>query len=180
MKIFALFSLLILASQAALAQKTIQSFDIINSSDIPITIEYNVCFTEAELIRIFTDPFKNGQETYIYGNHKKKCENKTSNLNDKNSGDNYLEIQLTEKREPIKIGDIVKGEKNIYISKIISDLGEQDLIGSSEEANEIFSSPTYDGKALSRCMSEGRNTNMIILDNMGTNKFYCHSSLRAN
>ncbi|ARB91011.1 hypothetical protein A6J40_01885 [Legionella longbeachae] len=180
MKKFALFLLLILAFQSALAHKTIQSFDIINSSDTPITIEYNVCFTKAELIGIFSDPIKNGQETYRYGNPKKKCETKTSKLNPKNTGDNYLEIQLTEKREPIKIGDIVKSEKNIYISKILSALGEQDLISSSEEANEIFSSQTYDGKALSRCMSEDRNTNMIILDNMGTNKFYCHSSLQAN
>jgi len=177
-----IISLLIVASHDALAQKTIKTIDIINVSNLSLTVTYNVCHKEAVLQRMFRDS-NNGQMQYVYGTPEINCVEKTTTFDGKNMSKNIVTVNADDQIKATKIGEKSVGNAEVYVFKVVSQFGEQDFIASEADAKKTREVET--NGTLSRCYAvnsdnNGNAGNVVELDNKGTNKIYCHSSYQPN
>lgn len=173
-----IFSLMLI-SYCSIAQKSIKTIDIINTSDLSLTVTYNVCHMERELRRVVYDSISN-KTLYDFGPPQEKCLEKRAIMSGINTGTNSIEINATDQVKATKVGEKSIENAVIYVSSIESSLGIQSFISSSDDAKKIEGIG-----ALSRCYginsdSNGNGGNVIELDNKGTNKIYCQSSYQPN
>ena len=156
-----IFTLCLFIGSHALAGETIKSIDIINTSDIPVTVTYEECYMDSS-------------------RNVKTCSEKTAVLGNKNSGANYVYIDASsqEKQQSVLV-------KQIAIRKIVSSLGEQDFL-SFEDYNRVYKELAENkvlGVMPNLCVGRvdiNTGINLIVLDNLGANKFYCGHSYQAN
>ena len=170
---------LIMINFSAIAQKTIKTIDIINTSDLPLTVTYNVCHMERELRRIVYDSISN-KTLYDFGPPQENCVEKQVNISGKNIGMNSIEINATDRIQASKVGEKSIENAVVYVSSIESTLGVQSFISSADDAKK-----TEGIGSLSRCYginsdNNGNGGNVIELDNKGTHKIYCQSSYQPN
>jgi hypothetical protein len=135
--------------------------DIINNSDIPITVTYDECQSDSSSL---------SEAPTI-----KNCVEKTTALEQKGSGLNYLTYQNRKEND---------ANSNYWIlKKVTSSLGEQQFTSfkSYEELEKIYMDhyKNHHEVSLEICTAAvlpkaNGGTRHIILDNLGTNKFYCH------
>lgn len=153
-----IFIFLELLAGIAFAQEY-RSIDIINNSDMPITLTYSECqidYTGTEFSSLYN------------------CTEKTSDLAAKGNGKNFINYGNRKENNQ---------NPNIWIlKKIVSPLGEQNYISfvSMDERDQKTESDF--GKNVDKfCyawIEDKVKTNgyarTIVFDNLGTNKFYCH------
>jgi hypothetical protein len=173
--------LFFVVSDNALAQKTIKTIDVINVSDLSLTITYNLCHNERTLQRKYYDSINNITQ-YVYGENEQTCIEKTNNLSGKNTGKNIVKINANDQVKAANIGEKSIDNAEVYVFKITSQLGEQNFIASESDAKKTREDET--NGALSRCLgansSNAGGGNVIELDNKGTTRIYCHSSYQPN
>ena len=173
-----------LISHPAFSQSTIETIDIINKSDIPVTVTYEECRVHIAYSKYNITP------TPVCS------EQKTIALSALHGGANYAYIT------PVALttndDDDTKDDENIEISsplliirKISSTLGEQNLLSLEElikMSQDIEIGNVSKDTLPSLCIGvkgffESDTTqapNVLLLDTMGTNKFYCQSSYQAS
>lgn len=128
-----------------------RTMDIINNSDTLITITYDECQADSPSP---SSPFT-----------MKNCVEKTTMLRQKGSGSNYLIYHNRKENE---------ASPNLWIlKKISSTLGEQQFASfkSFTEFEQMGQEDICYAILLPSLVGANRN---IILDNLGTNRFYCH------
>lgn len=159
-------NILILSGNAIAAGQLIShNRDIINSSNIPATITYKVC----EM---------GGDQQEVTG-----CKEKTITLGEKGSKTNKVSIDasfaaLHSKGDHI---DSMHGYNQIiFISKIVSALGQQTF--ATFETNEYEDYKNDARYHWRTCMltALGPEQNVIILDTLGTDKFYCQPTFQIS
>lgn len=157
------------------AQKTTKSIDIVNKSDIPITLTYELCHWES--IRGVVNTGKN------------VCEKeKIIELGGIGTNSNYFSIDTVGGYRAQQTGEKDIHSNSVIVTRIASSLGEQEFVSSFNEGSIIDNELSYGdhyGETISFCWSNNEpksptSSNVIILDTMGTNKFYCHSLKMAN
>src|SRR3990167_6118064 len=106
------FTLCLFIGFHALAGETIKTVDIVNNSDIPVTVTYDECYMDSSNVSI--------------------CNEKTTTLSNKNGGTNYVYIDASnqEKQQSAL-------QKEIVIKKIVSALGVQEFL-SYADYNKIY------------------------------------------
>jgi len=169
-----LFVFLLIISYNVLAESTIETIDIINKSDIPVTVTYEEC-------RVHVNYIEDAITT--------KCmEQKTLALSAIHNGISYAYIKpekLTSKEEGTDISGAL-----LIIRKISSSLGEQDfpsldeVIKISNKIQTEESQNALPNLCIGTVDSEGSSwfttPNVLVLDPMGTSKFYCQGSYQAS
>ncbi|HAT1766767.1 TPA: hypothetical protein I8Y96_002267 [Legionella pneumophila] len=173
-----IFSLMLI-SYCSIAQKSIKTIDIINTSDLSLTVTYNVCHMEHELRRIVYDSIRD-QYLYDFAPPHENCFEKKAILGGINTGTNLIEIIATDQVKATKVGEKSIDNAVVYVTKIESSLGMQIFISSYEETkkSEGVGEIGLCYGINSRYHSNGGN--VIELDNKGTNKIYCQSSYQPN
>ena len=145
--IFSLFTCVALALEY-------RSMDIINNSNIPITVTYDECQS---------DRLPDSSRT-LYN-----CHEKTTTLSEKSKGQNFIIYHNRAESDQ---------NPNVWLlKKIVSSLGEQNftVFSSFEEYFQM----TQEDKSFKTCFSWlepniSSFSSNVIIDNFGTNSFYCH------
>lgn len=139
-------------STGAMAETYTRNIDIINNSNIPLKITYNLCTT------VTTNDSTSNEN----------CIEKMASLSAKGGKTNKISFQAD------TMGGFEGVYTQVFIGGIYSSLGKQ--IFASSHAQEMNTpdlsscSDSWPAGGSSRLYPRG---NTIILDNMGTEKFYC-------
>ncbi|OGV48502.1 MAG: hypothetical protein A3F46_03690 [Legionellales bacterium RIFCSPHIGHO2_12_FULL_42_9] len=149
-----IFILVSLFASVTLAQEY-PTIDIINDSNIPITVIYDEC--QSERVGVEITPPSN-------------CIENTAILHEKSSGNNFISYANRKEKD--------QNPNVLIIKKIVSSLGEQNFISFSSfnEINQLYED---DKKSFKLCYAfmvppYSSFNNLVVLDNHGTSKFYCH------
>src|SRR6185312_12476452 len=164
-------------SSNVMAEKLTNTIDIINNSNLAATVTYNICTFNTDTNGMLLE---------------KDCKEKIVLLQGKESGLNKVVIDAKfAPLNPAKQNPALDTEiTSVYIAKIQSNLGQQTFVSSLNDLNGIFDDKNLILRGLhinvcsnmdytSYAPTPGDTNNVIILDNHGTNKFYCHASSQA-